>query len=169
MILGYYMGYITSSLKSGRGLFGSFNLAIAWTVDEKSEKSYVRSPFARTTLHGLLSYINSKMLHIDFWKQSTLYAICSMAPRNEVEQFPLWWNPLLREAPPKSAELFLKDKQRDDGAEGLWRVHDGLYDLSSFVDNHPGGSEWLRLTKVRNTSDLYALNRCAHKQVTCAA
>ena len=71
-----------------------------------------------------------------------------MAPRNDTEPFALWWSPMLRETPPKSAELFLKDKQRDDGAEGLWRVHDGLYDLSSFVDNHPGGSEWLRLTKV---------------------
>ena len=72
----------------------------------------------------------------------------SMAPRSHVQPFPLWWSPTLRETPPKSAELFLKDKQRDDGAEGLWRVHDDLYDLSSFVDNHPGGSEWLRLTKV---------------------
>jgi len=89
-----------------------------------------------------------------------------MAPRNDVQPFALWWSPMLRETPPKSAELFLKDKQRDDGAEGLWRVHDGLYDLSSFVDNHPGGSEWLRLTKVslklnslqiKNTSQVISL------------
>jgi len=65
---------------------------------------------------------------------------------------------MLRETPPKSAELFLKDKQRDDGAEGLWRVHDGLYDLSSFVDNHPGGSEWLRLTKVSLKLDSLKIN-----------
>jgi len=80
-----------------------------------------------------------------------------MTPRND-EQIPLWWNPVLREAPPKSAELFLKDKQRDDGAEGLWRVHDALYDLSSFVDNHPGGSEWLRLTKVSIKFNLLEVN-----------
>ena len=71
-----------------------------------------------------------------------------MAPRDPVEEVSLWWNPALRESPPKSAELFLEDKRRDDGAEGLWRVHDDLYDLSSFLHKHPGGSEWLRLTKV---------------------
>lgn len=32
------------------------------------------------------------------------------------------------------------------GMEKLWRVHDGLYDLSGF--NHPGGKSWLDLTKV---------------------
>ena len=72
-----------------------------------------------------------------------------MAPRDSLEEISLWWNPALRESPPKSAELFLEDKRRDDGAEGLWRVHDDIYDLSSFVQNHPGGSEWLRLTKVQ--------------------
>ncbi|XP_069678874.1 cytochrome b5-related protein-like isoform X2 [Periplaneta americana] len=78
-----------------------------------------------------------------------------MPPQDEVEEFSLWWNPALRESPPKSAELFLQDKQRDDGAEGLWRVHDSLYDLSSFVENHPGGSEWLRLTKGTDVTEAF--------------
>lgn len=88
-----------------------------------------------------------------------------MAPRSHVQPFPLWWSPTLRETPPKSAELFLKDKQRDDGAEGLWRVHDDLYDLSSFVDNHPGGSEWLRLTKGTDVTEAFE----AHHVTTAAA
>lgn len=83
-----------------------------------------------------------------FQTKAHLYVTFSMAPQSQEDLFPLWWTAALRETPPKSGELFLKDKQRDDGAEGLWRVHDGLYDLSSFVDVHPGGSEWLRLTKV---------------------
>lgn len=37
----------------------------------------------------------------------------------------------------------------DDGAEGLWRVHDGIYDLTDFVERHPGGREWLEMTRVR--------------------
>jgi cytochrome b involved in lipid metabolism len=41
----------------------------------------------------------------------------------------------------------------------LWRVHDALYDLSSFVDVHPGGSEWLRLTKVSISSVYWKTNK----------
>lgn len=40
-------------------------------------------------------------------------------------------------------------RRADDNAEGLWRVHDKLYDLTAFVDNHPGGREWLTLTEVK--------------------
>lgn len=42
---------------------------------------------------------------------------------------------------------WLAGKRIDDNAEGLWRVHDKLYDLTDFVQRHPGGSEWLELTK----------------------
>lgn len=47
-----------------------------------------------------------------------------------------------------SADTWLEEKGDNDGAEGLWRIHDDLYDFSSFVDRHPGGSMWLKLTKV---------------------
>lgn len=60
----------------------------------------------------------------------------------------LWKYPTYRDEPLKSAELWLKGKQVDDGAEGLWRIHDDLYDLSQWVNNHPGGADWLNLTKV---------------------
>lgn len=42
---------------------------------------------------------------------------------------------------------WLAGKRIDDNAEGLWRVHDKLYDLTDFVNRHPGGAEWLELTK----------------------
>jgi cytochrome b involved in lipid metabolism len=34
----------------------------------------------------------------------------------------------------------------------LWRIHDKLYDFKSFINSHPGGSEWLGLTDVRIAS-----------------
>lgn len=40
-------------------------------------------------------------------------------------------------------------RRNDDNAEGLWRVHDGLYDLTNFIELHPGGEDWIRLTKVK--------------------
>jgi hypothetical protein len=44
----------------------------------------------------------------------------------------------------------------------LWRVHDALYDLSSFISVHPGGSEWLRLTKVSINSIEWKANIVCH-------
>lgn len=48
----------------------------------------------------------------------------------------------------QTVDTWLEDKILTDNAEGLWRVHDGIYDLTDFVDKHPGGSEWLELSKV---------------------
>nr|CAI5858928.1 unnamed protein product [Callosobruchus analis] len=54
-----------------------------------------------------------------------------------------------------TAYVWLEEKKELDGAEGLWRVHDGLYDLSEFVNKHPGGSEWLTLTKGTDISEAF--------------
>lgn len=62
--------------------------------------------------------------------------------------FPQLKYPSLRDSGPKDPVQWLTGKALDDGAEGLWRVHDKLYDLTSFIKNHPGGEEWLELTKV---------------------
>lgn len=43
---------------------------------------------------------------------------------------------------------WLEGKRADDKAEGLWRVNDKIYDLTSFIDKHPGGRNWLELTRV---------------------
>lgn len=56
--------------------------------------------------------------------------------------------PTLRDHPLHSPEIWLRGKQADDGAEGLWRLYDGLYDFTGFIKAHPGGSDWLELTKV---------------------
>lgn len=39
-------------------------------------------------------------------------------------------------------------KQKDDNAENLWRVHDTIYDLTEFINKHPGGADWIKITKV---------------------
>lgn len=74
-----------------------------------------------------------------------------MAPNTDKRQesFPQLKYPLLRNTAPKTPHQWLKGKQVQDGAEDLWRIHDGLYDLTSFVRSHPGGSQWIEFTKVQ--------------------
>jgi cytochrome b involved in lipid metabolism len=43
----------------------------------------------------------------------------------------------------------------DDRAEGLWRIHDDLYDLTDFVKKHPGGESWIRLTKGTDITEAF--------------
>ena len=77
----------------------------------------------------------------------TVYIIVvEMAPREQ--SWPEYKYPTYRDTTAKNVYLWLEGKKKDDGAENLWRIHDGLYDLSSFINKHPGGSMWLTLTKV---------------------
>lgn len=55
--------------------------------------------------------------------------------------------PLLRDEPLKTIGKWLEGKRLHDNAENLWRVHDKLYDLSDYIERHPGGSHWLKVTK----------------------
>lgn len=43
---------------------------------------------------------------------------------------------------------WIEGKQADDGAEGLWRIHDDLYDLTTWITKHPGGRQWIEMTRV---------------------
>ena len=54
-----------------------------------------------------------------------------------------------------TADKWMRDKRRDDGYGHLWRVHDDLYDLSSFMDRHPGGREWLRVTQGMDVTEVF--------------
>ena len=38
----------------------------------------------------------------------------------------------------KFATQWLKAKRHEDDCEGLWRIHDDLYDLSGWEKHHPG-------------------------------
>lgn len=55
--------------------------------------------------------------------------------------------PTYRDEKLKSSMRWLDGKKLDDNAEGFWRIHDKLYDLTNFIKHHPGGSEWLVLTQ----------------------
>lgn len=46
-------------------------------------------------------------------------------------------------------------RRREDGAEGLWRIHDKLYDLSKFAKNHPGGRFWIDETKGTDITEAF--------------
>lgn len=44
---------------------------------------------------------------------------------------------------------WIEGKRKDDNAEGLWRIHDKIYDLKNFVEKHPGGKFWIEATEVK--------------------
>ncbi|XP_015512971.1 cytochrome b5-related protein [Neodiprion lecontei] len=63
--------------------------------------------------------------------------------------------PSERDSVIKTGAKWLKDKRQDDGAEGLWRVDDKLYDLSEFAKSHPGGTEWITLTRGTDITEAF--------------
>ncbi|XP_018561157.1 cytochrome b5-related protein isoform X2 [Anoplophora glabripennis] len=63
--------------------------------------------------------------------------------------------PTLRDHPLHSALTWLNGKRADDGAEGFWRIHDCLYDFTEFINMHPGGKDWLKLTKGTDITEAF--------------
>jgi len=56
----------------------------------------------------------------------------------------------------KTASRWLKFKAQDDNiGPGLWRIHDGLYDLRDFVEKHPGGAEWISMTEGQDITEAF--------------
>lgn len=51
---------------------------------------------------------------------------------------------------------WLDAKRKDDNVEdGLWRIKNTLYDLKDFVDKHPGGSDWIRMTEGQDITEAF--------------
>jgi len=69
-----------------------------------------------------------------------------MAPRTS--SWPVWSGILSTDKNIKSADDWIGARRMEDGADELWRIHDGLYDLEQWIHKHPGGSQWLEITKV---------------------
>ncbi|XP_055547327.1 cytochrome b5-related protein-like [Wyeomyia smithii] len=63
--------------------------------------------------------------------------------------------PAFRNSYFKTVYRWLDYKRLEDGAEGLWRIHDTLYDLTQFIDRHPGGAEWLQMTKGTDITEAF--------------
>lgn len=67
----------------------------------------------------------------------------------------------ITKVPPSFATLNVKDgwrwlemKRKDDAVEdGLWRIHNTLYDLTEFVHQHPGGEDWIQMTKGHDITE----------------
>ncbi|XP_076163345.1 cytochrome b5-related [Ptiloglossa arizonensis] len=58
---------------------------------------------------------------------------------------------------------FLNARRKIDGAEGLWRYKDNLYDLEKFAKFHPGGEEWIRLTKGTDITEAFETHHLTEK------
>lgn len=60
----------------------------------------------------------------------------------------------------------MESKRQDDNIEdGLWRIHNTLYDLTDFIENHPGGPDWLRLTKGQDITEAFLCHHLVDKRV----
>ena len=58
-----------------------------------------------------------------------------------------------------SPEGWLAKKREMDGIDpGLWRIHDKLYDLSSFAKRHPGGTFWIESTKGTDITEAFEVS-----------
>ncbi|XP_018322158.1 cytochrome b5-related protein-like isoform X2 [Agrilus planipennis] len=84
-----------------------------------------------------------------------------MAPKDEMDDAKPFKStlgmryPSLREYPIKTGDVWMEGKKIDDDYRDLWRIHDGLYDLSSFVKSHPGGSDWLEWTQGTDITEAF--------------
>ena len=63
--------------------------------------------------------------------------------------------PALRDHPLKTAAQWLRGRRIDDRLGSLWRIHDQLYDLSDFIVKHPGGPEWLYLSRGTDITEAF--------------
>ena len=63
--------------------------------------------------------------------------------------------PSLRDHPMKTAAQWIQGRRLDDDIGDLWRVHDKLYDLSGFIDSHPGGGMWLQVTRGTDITEAF--------------
>lgn len=73
--------------------------------------------------------------------------------------FPQLKYPSLRDGGLRDPVQWLEGKAMDDGAEGLWRIRNGLYDFTEFMQKHPGGEEWLELSKGTDITEAF---ECHH-------
>lgn len=59
------------------------------------------------------------------------------------------------------------DAKRDDDNvdDGLWRIQNTIYDLTDFIDKHPGGPSWLRMTKGHDITEAFMTHHFAMDKV----
>ena len=64
-----------------------------------------------------------------------------------------------RDAAVKSGQQWLESKREGDGIDrNLWRIHDKLYDLTSFAKHHPGGTFWIESTRGTDITEAFEVS-----------
>ncbi|KAG7177096.1 Cytochrome b5-related protein-like 1 [Homarus americanus] len=58
----------------------------------------------------------------------------------------------------KSSHRWINGKRTDDDVGPYWRVHDKLYDLTGFVDKHPGGRDWILASRGTDITELFEIS-----------
>ncbi|XP_054741864.1 cytochrome b5-related protein [Anastrepha obliqua] len=89
---------------------------------------------------------------IETWKESGI-----------ATKFPTYRNDKLI-----TTKSWLLGKQLDDEAEGLWRIYDGIYDFTDFINKHPGGQFWLiesRGTDITEAFEAHHIAAGPHKML----
>ncbi|KAF6203770.1 hypothetical protein GE061_002105 [Apolygus lucorum] len=69
------------------------------------------------------------------------------------ETFSKWKSPSWSTVPESSS--WLASRRDLEGAEGLWRIEDGIYDLRDYLDKHPGGRDWIELTQGTDITEMF--------------
>lgn len=65
-----------------------------------------------------------------------------------------------------SNSSWLDSKRVDDDIEnGLWRIKNTLYDLNAFIEKHPGGADWIRMTKGHDITEAFIIHHIAMEKV----
>lgn len=65
-----------------------------------------------------------------------------------------------------SFSSWLDAKRDDDNVEnGLWRIKNTLYNLDGFIEMHPGGADWIRMTKGHDITEAFIVHHIAMEKV----
>ena len=73
--------------------------------------------------------------------------------------------PKLRDHSLKTGAQWIRGKKLDDECGDLWRVHDKLYDLTHFIDSHPGGKMWLETTRGTDITEAFESSHLDEQKV----
>jgi fatty acid desaturase len=60
-----------------------------------------------------------------------------------------------RNVPLPDAFQWLAAKRKGDNVGDLWRVHDKLYNLERFIKQHPGGADWIKLSRGTDITEAF--------------
>ncbi|XP_001842477.2 cytochrome b5-related protein [Culex quinquefasciatus] len=102
----------------------------------------------------MVNFASSTTTTVEAQKQSTPPKLTSSITRKD---------PTNRLEGSQNIYRWLDGKRADDGAEGLWRIHDTLYDLSDFIGKHPGGKSWLKVTKGTDITEAFETHHIGGK------